>query len=131
MKTNNYLNVEMKSERGFGLADALIGVMLIGLIGVFLMGSLRTFIIGARTASDRAQALYLAQQVLENFKRNDGVDSDNQDWTLPTDPKYIFTSSRTPVTGMGNKLLSCRVTVSWVTPQGNDSLSLVSYYYTQ
>lgn len=129
---NNRTNGKLKSEKGLGLVDALIGVLLIGLIGTFLLVSFRTFMTGARTASNRTQALYLAQQVLEEFKKNDN--SATPDWTY-TSPvgKYVIkptliTSNVISSAGLANRLVSYKVTVEWVTPQGTESVNLVGYY---
>ena len=130
MFKKNYITDILETEKGLSLVDALIGVMLIGLIGLFLMGSFRTFLIGARTSSDRAQALNIAQQVLEDFRRNErpGV---GQDWTYtPTIGKYriIPTLIDSNVAGLNGKLVACQVRVQWVTPQGTEFVDLVGYY---
>jgi len=122
---------KLKSEKGLSLVEVMIGVLLLGLIGLFLMGSFRTFMVGARTTGDRTQALFLAQQALEVFKRNDGVASENQNWNYTSpDSKYTITSSEPNIDSGGTtNLVPRQVTVTWTTPQGTESLSLVGYYY--
>ncbi len=126
------LSRNLKLEKGLSLVDALIGVLLIGLIGTFLMVSFRAFMIGARTASDRTQALYLAQQVLEDFKRNDGSATPNWTYSSPVG-KYVIkptllSSDVINSAGLANRLVSYQVTVEWVTPEGTESVNLVGYY---
>lgn len=124
---------KLKPEKGAGMVDVLLGVLLLGLIGTFLMGSFRTFIIGARTAADRTQALFLAQQALEEFKKNDGAASPDWGYT-PPGSKYSITSRQLDSmvikdAGLTDRLIPRQVTVTWTTPQGTESLSLVGYYY--
>jgi len=129
MKNNIRSYGKLKSEKGFSLVDVLIGVLLIGLIGIFLMGSFRTFMIGARTTGDRTQALFLAQQALEEFKKNDGDDTPDWSYTSP-DSKYTISSSEPSIDSGGTtNLVPRQVTVTWATPQGTESLSLIGYYY--
>lgn len=123
------LKGKCKSEKGLGLVDTMVGIFLMGLIGIFLMSSLRTFIIGAKSSGDRTQALFLAQQVLEEFKKNDGNATQEWDYESP-DPKYVINITIPEIDSGGlTNLVPCKVTVTWNTPRGTQSISLVSYYY--
>lgn len=117
------------------MVDALIGVAIIAFVAVFVLGSFTAFNTGAAAAADSTQGLYLAQQVLEQFKANDGQPADEQKWEV-TQPntKYNITVKKLSSTvinnaGLGNKLYPYQVEVKWTSSRGGRAVKLVGYYY--
>ena len=61
----------MKSERGFGLVESLVALVLMGIVLTGLLPSLMVFL-RANTLNDtRSGALAAAQQVVERLRRQD------------------------------------------------------------
>lgn len=122
------------SQSGFGLIDALIGLALIGLVLVFYLGTLGNSSSMTRQTLQRTQALYLAQQIVEELKVNDGRTVVSAQWTPSMDQKtingtnyVISVTDAAGVAGLETYLKAKRITVSW--NNDSDSVSLLSYYY--
>ncbi|MBX4198877.1 prepilin-type N-terminal cleavage/methylation domain-containing protein [Candidatus Parcubacteria bacterium] len=115
----------MQNSRGFNLVEVLVAATIITVFLAALVGTSNLYLRASRTSPERAKALYLAEEGIENL-----VYMRDQSWTAyiasaPTDSTEnigAFTR-RTELAGASNHTKSARVSVSWL---DHDSMATVS-----
>lgn len=135
-------------QRGFGMIDALIGLMLLGIVLVGFLTAFRHATMGTASNTARTQATFIAQEVLERIKNHDNGDKTVSQFTdLLNSPSFIPASvtrgnmtyrvgasivNAPAVTGaLANALVPVQVNVSWTENGAAKVLRMVNYYYTQ
>ncbi len=124
------------SENGWGLIDILIAITIVGIVVVPLLLLAGQNIKGSSEAVHRTQAVYYAQQKLEELKQNDGVSLPTAQATTPiagTIYSYAI-QAVTPQpasipTSLQANLQAFQVTVSWQEKGQTRAVTLSSYYY--
>jgi type II secretory pathway pseudopilin PulG len=127
------------SQRGFSLVDTLMGTLLLAITLVAFMAGFAYVSRGTSGNTARVQALSIAQEVLEDLKKNDGLTAGLQNFavTSPVERNGIsygvlLTSPTVnALTGVSANLQPRQVTVSWQEGSSTKSLSMVTYYYMQ
>ncbi len=135
-----------KNQKGFTLIDALIALSIISVafISILTMYGQAT----KATTSNKIinNALFIAQQTLEDLKRYDGMATITALPSNATDPPPItmdgisYTIQVTPLVvsnpdfPLDNRIRPYQATVSWtdysVSPATERSIQLTSYYYS-
>lgn len=129
-----------KNERGWILIDALIGMVIVAIALTALAVAYRQATVVTVSANNQATAVWVAQQMVETIKQQDAVahaqfnPSLNVPSSVTLDNKVF--SIDTPVelsdpevSALSPRLRPVRVTVRWTEPNGEHSISVVSYYY--
>ena len=135
-----YMFRYIKDEKGFILADAMIGMIIIttALIAVLAAYTQTTRVSSTTTA--RTHATYLAQRTLEDLKRFDGgavltlpeqsiERRESVEYTI--NARTINVNTVTNTDGLRTYLLPVQVTVTWQEKGQNNTLNMISYYYIQ
>jgi type II secretory pathway pseudopilin PulG len=133
------------------MIDMLVATVLLGMAVAVMMFGFAYASAGTRENRGRVQAIMLAQETLENLKRNDGADGDTFDLKLatPTDAtnesgngttnymynitqdggvEYTVSITAATANGLAN-LRAVTSTVAWTEAEINHSLSMVEYIY--
>ena len=118
-----------KSQKGFILIDALVGMVILSVALMALAVAYRQATITTVTARNYNNAVYIAQQTAEKLKENDGKKAVDANWTIANTPTTINNVAYVVETTIAdvNLLKQATITVSWFNNTKN--ISIVNYYY--
>ena len=113
--------MRMKGEKGLSLIETIAAVALLGLIGASFLSGLATTSTARVTADERASAKILAENVMENVRKQPYATS----YTFTTPPEYSgYTATIDAVKERNNNIQKITVTIHH---RDKDVLSLESY----
>jgi prepilin-type N-terminal cleavage/methylation domain-containing protein len=113
--------MKMKSEKGTSLIEVLVALALLGLIGVSFLSATATTSTVRATADERDSAKILAEDLMEDFKKQDYASSYN--FTIPDE--FDGYSANLTVTNMKNENIQ-DISVT-IIHHGHQVLTLESY----
>lgn len=132
-------STDFTAEKGFGMIDALLGTMLLGIVVAGFMAAFGYTTAGTGSNTCRTEAGYIAQEVMENFRVNDGqaaldfstvpasVTRDRVTYTVAA--AEVAANEINSATNLKQFLKPVQFTVSWTESGRPRTLSLISYYY--
>lgn len=122
----------LKGQAGFIFIDALVGMVILTVALTALAVAYRQATITTVAARNYNNAVYLAQEAVEELKKNDGQLAAAFTTTL-TNSKITINNvgySITPsTTDLSATLKEVKISVSWPNNTHSPPVELVSYYY--
>lgn len=131
----------LNNQKGWIYIDALVGLIVLSVGLLALTIAFRQSTITGTRNTNYDQAVYIAEQTVEEFRRNDGRQIANADFSLTTPQTFrgiVYNIEGTPIAVnniteliTNHLILPYRVTVSWTDNATNNihSVQLISYYY--
>lgn len=127
---------KIKNDRGMGIVEALVAMLLVTVALLAILTSYQQAVAMAVSTRNHNMATYLAQQVLEELKKNDGIGSfkDFDPITDVENPQTIngveFTITQgEQINHTDNNTISVTVKVSWTEGVRAKSAEFTEYYY--
>ena len=126
------------SREGWVLVESLIGVTILSVAIVALLLTFTQATRGTTAASNRTRATYMAQQVLDRLKAQDGGETINTAvFTTPTDgfdiaviPATVSViANDTATKKLSDYLKPYQVTVGWTEANGRNTVTMIAYCY--
>lgn len=130
-----YLN----NQRAWVLIDAMIAVVIVSIALTALAMAFRQSTDVSTTSTNYVQAVYIAQQQLEQLKQYDGAAAANNPFnatnlaerTVQSPGGVPYNVSFGLLNSGATNLVSVQVTVKWTDAGRSNQVQLGSYYYLQ
>lgn len=123
----------LKNSKGMGIVEAIVAIFIISVALLAILEGYRLSVDMSVSTRNHNTATYLAQQVLEELKKNDGKKVFIATTNVPSPQTIngvVYTIQQgSPVFDLGNNTVSVTVTILWVEGTGSRSARFTSYYY--
>ncbi len=127
----------LKNNKGMGIVEALVAIFIISVALLATLEASRQAVVMSISTRNYNTATYLAQQVLEELKKNDGIAAfgDFDSTTRIESPQIIngveYTISQGDPVNLGEGTIIVLVTVSWTEGTHTRSPQFTAYYYME
>jgi Tfp pilus assembly protein PilV len=125
----------LKNNKGMGIVEALVAIFIISVALFAILECYRQAVDMSVSARNHNTATYLAQQVLEELKKNDGIAAFGNfvATTSVTSPQTIngitYTITQGDPVDLGDNTIRVTVTISWAEGTLSKSAKFTEYYY--
>ncbi len=125
----------LKNNHGFGIVAALVAMFIITVALLAILEGSRQAVAVSIATRNYNTATYLAQQVLEELKKNDGIatfgefDKDFSTASPQTINGVEYTITQGDPVDLGDRTISVTVTISWEENGHSRSEEYTDYYY--
>jgi len=121
-----------KNSKGMGIVEALIAIFIISVALLAILEGYRISVAMSVSTRNHNTATYLAQQVLEELKKNDGKEEFDATTNVAS-PQTIngveYTIQQGNPIDLGNNTIRVTVKILWIDGTRSRSAEFTNYYY--